>query len=280
MVARETYRARVSGDVGDHPDANSLCGHRHCQQHQAHGNKRAILPPPRGHQGVLIRTDCRGHPFCSVRLVPDLKSEQEREQPTSNRTLFGARCAVSSRVSCAVLRNENETDYISSVLVGRCVRAPSFCGRSGEISRSDTRISQGHPRPTFEIPESSAGRTLAVRFKTREYDLRIRIKSGEMSDRSVKREGPSEDGFFLRAHILPLGEVNQAAVPQTLREQYWSTFVAVYPAETAGKQIYLALSYGRGTDEKIINTMKRIAEQIARGDSTNRADAVRGSPQQ
>lgn len=136
------------------------------------------------------------------------------------------------------------------------------------------------PRPTFEIPDSSAGRTLAVRFKTREYDLRMRIKSGAISERSMKREGPSAEGFLLRAHIQPLGEVNQAVVPQTLREQYWSTFVDVYPAKTEGKQIYLALSYGKGTDEKIINTMKMTAEQTARGDSTNRADAVRGSPQQ
>ena len=117
------------------------------------------------------------------------------------------------------------------------------------------------PKPTFEIPESSAGRSLVVRYKTRQYVVHPKNKAGRISEKTEIQEGPSDDGFFLRAHIQPLGEVNQAVVPQIIRQTYWMLDLQVYEMENANKQIYFALSFNSRTNPELIKALKEIAAQ-------------------
>ena len=63
-------------------------------------------------------------------------------------------------------------------------------------------LSKLDPKPSFEIPESSAGRSLVVRYKTRQYVVHPKDKAGLISVTSETQEGPSDDGILLRAHIL------------------------------------------------------------------------------
>ena len=127
--------------------------------------------------------------------------------------------------------------------------------------RIEQEFAELDSRPTFEIPESSEGRSLVVRFKTRQYVIHPRTKGGRISEQTVTQEGPSDDGFLLRAHVQPLGEVNQADVPQTIRQTYWSLYLQVFGIEEQKKQIYFALSYNSRTKPELIKQLKDIAEQ-------------------
>ena len=118
------------------------------------------------------------------------------------------------------------------------------------------------PKPTFEIPESNLRKSLVVRYKTRQYTIHPRNMTGRISEDTVQLEGPSDDGLLLRAHVQPLGEVNQACVPQTIRETYWSIDLQVYEIEKEQKQIFFALSYNSRTDPELIKKLKEIAAQI------------------
>jgi len=131
------------------------------------------------------------------------------------------------------------------------------------------------PKPTFDIPESSVGKSLTVRYKTRQYTIHPKNKAGRISEDTVQREGPSDDGFLLRVHVQRFGEVNQACVPQTIRETYWSLDLQVYEIEKEGKQIYFALAYNSRTEPDLIKKLQEIAEQIGVPYSPKAAPSVK-----
>ena len=149
---------------------------------------------------------------------------------------------------------------------------PVLVKLQGKIEQELTKLD---PKPTFDIPESSVGKSLIVRYKTRQYTIHPKNKAGRISEDTVQREGPSDDGFLLRAHVQPFGEVNQACVPQTIRQTYWSLDLQVYEIEKEGKQIYFALSYNSRTDPKLIKRLKEIAEQIGAPYSPKAAPSVK-----
>ena len=117
----------------------------------------------------------------------------------------------------------------------------------------------------MEIPDAYAGKSLVLRYKTRPYKVYPQSKAGRLGRELVEREGPDDEGILLRAHVQKAGEVNQAAVPQTIREPYWSTYLNVYPVAGTGKQIYMALSYRGWTDKKLIERITKVAEQMGAG---------------
>jgi hypothetical protein len=126
----------------------------------------------------------------------------------------------------------------------------------GEI---EAALGELKPKPTVSFPHGS----LNVRFRTRHYTVHPKNKAGRISEETIQVEGPSDDGFFLRAHLQPKGTVNQAEVPQVWRETYWSTFLNVYEVKGSDKQIYMALSFSPWTDEEILKRIKEIAEQLS-----------------
>jgi hypothetical protein len=124
--------------------------------------------------------------------------------------------------------------------------------------------------PGFEVPASSAGKTLIMRYKTREYQVHPESKAGRLGPGLEGREGPDDEGILLQIHLEQHGEIHQAVVPQTRREPYWSTFLNVYPIAGTGKQIYLALSFRGGTDPQLIEKIKAFAKQQGKGDAPKR----------
>lgn len=119
------------------------------------------------------------------------------------------------------------------------------------------------PKPTFEFPNHYNGKFMIGRFKNRSWLIHPRAKDGRRAETVEKSEGPSDDGFRLAVEVQPLGTVNQLAVPQTVREPYWSTYFNVYPVKNTQKQLYFCLSYGGWTAEKQIAQIKRAAEQLS-----------------
>ena len=76
----------------------------------------------------------------------------------------------------------------------------------------------------------------------------------------VEEEGPSDEGFILKVHLQPKGQVNSPGIPQTIKSPYWMTHLNVYPVGDLEKQIYIALSHRGRTDKKLIQKLQKIVE--------------------
>lgn len=101
----------------------------------------------------------------------------------------------------------------------------------------------------------NGGRTLVAEFKTRKFMVHGRSKVGVRSREAHEVVGPSHTGFLVRIHLQGAGTVNQAIVPQTIREPYWNTDLDVQGLNSR-EQVYIATSYGPGLDAKV---RKRLA---------------------
>jgi hypothetical protein len=77
----------------------------------------------------------------------------------------------------------------------------------------ERELSYLKPQATYELPESADGKSLVVRYRTKEYLVYARAKTGRLSATLERREGPEYDGVLIRAHVQPAGQVNQAVVP-------------------------------------------------------------------
>ena len=95
-----------------------------------------------------------------------------------------------------------------------------------------------------------AGSPLVIEYRTRAFLIHARTKSGEISREAHETRGPSHDGLLMRVHLQDAGLVNQAMVPQTIREPYWMTSLDVIPLDQE-KQVYVAISFGSRVDETI-----------------------------
>lgn len=127
-------------------------------------------------------------------------------------------------------------------------------------SRFEQELGDLNPKPAFEVPSNNSGKILVMRFKVREYMVYPHDMTGHLGADLVKQEGPGDDGVLLRINVQPKGEMNQACVPQTLQEPYWSTFLNVYPVAGTEKQIFVALSFRGGTQKTLIRKIQNIAE--------------------
>lgn len=129
---------------------------------------------------------------------------------------------------------------------------------------------------TFEFPENSSGKTLLMRYRTREYQVYASNRAGRLSKELTSSEGPDDDAILLRIYVQTIGEVNQAVVPQTIQEPYWSTFVNVYPLRGLKEQVYMALSSRGRTDKELI---KKITKLIASHAAPEKVDRLPPSPE-
>jgi serine/threonine protein kinase len=129
-------------------------------------------------------------------------------------------------------------------------------------ARLEQDLGQLNPRPVFEIPDGHSGSSLYVRFKTREYQIHASSKGGNVSTNTRTEIGPDEGGFELRAQVQPLGQVNQAATPQTISRPYWETYLDVYPVINTQKQLYIGLSFKHSTDAALLEKIKGVLRQL------------------
>ena len=95
------------------------------------------------------------------------------------------------------------------------------------------------PAPTFDLREKD--KSLAFRYKTRDYLVYPGNKTGRLARDPEKREGPDDDGVFLWVSVQRKGELNQVAVPQTIAEAYWTTYLDIYPIAATEEQFYFTL---------------------------------------
>lgn len=125
-------------------------------------------------------------------------------------------------------------------------------------SKLEKELSDLKPAPTFEISPHSGGKSMVMRYKTREYQVHIPEGQGRLSKDLHTEVGPDAGGLMLNVHVQAYGVNNQAVVPQTLRNPYWDTYLDVYPLAAKDKQIYCGLSSRFTTDKKLIERIKKI----------------------
>ena len=111
------------------------------------------------------------------------------------------------------------------------------------------------------------GHTLIAEFETRKFLVHVGSKAGKRSREAHEVLGPSHAGFLIRFHLQDAGTVNQAQVPQTIREPYWQTYLNVFPLDHQ-QQVYVAYSYGTGLDTKVRTKLDRLWIDLQKGSAT------------
>lgn len=119
----------------------------------------------------------------------------------------------------------------------------------------------------MEIPDGYSGKSLVMRYKTRNYMIYPSDMTGHLGQDLVESEGPGDGGILMKIHVQKKGEVNQAVVPQTLKRPYWTTYLNVYPVEGENKQLFVSISFRNTTDKKLIARAKLCLEKL---DGVNR----------
>ncbi len=117
------------------------------------------------------------------------------------------------------------------------------------------------PTPTIEYPEYAP--SLVVRYQPQKFLVHGRNPAGAWSTNVEEQIGPSFTGFVLKIHLQSLGEVNSAKTPQTIQEPYWRTFLEVTPLPGTTNQIYWAVSSAWGTDEGLLDRLKKALGSLA-----------------
>lgn len=123
---------------------------------------------------------------------------------------------------------------------------------------------------SFEFPAHT--RSLVVKYRIRKFMVHDRSKTGEVSVDAHERVGPSFRGFLLRAHVQKKGTVNQAVVPQTIREPYWQTDLDVVEVAGTDWQLYWALSYGTRTDKSLLRSVRNAITGLSNAEETKRVE--------
>ena len=99
--------------------------------------------------------------------------------------------------------------------------------------------------------------------KTRPFQVHGAYMTGEYAEKTHEEEGPHRQGFLLHVRVGKGPDVGQLALPQTLREPYWQTYIDKSEGHK-GEYLLLRLSYGSRTDEKLLDRLKRVVAAAAR----------------
>jgi hypothetical protein len=72
-------------------------------------------------------------------------------------------------------------------------------------------------------------------------------------------EGSDKDGFILNVYFNKGKYMGSAAVPSTIKNSHWKTFINSYPS--GQNHVYLALSYGAETNKNLLGKILKVVEK-------------------
>ncbi|TWT31240.1 hypothetical protein KOR34_46160 [Posidoniimonas corsicana] len=117
----------------------------------------------------------------------------------------------------------------------------------------------------FEYPQHYPS-TLVVDYRTRKFTVYGRSMTGEVSEQPHEAVGPTHVGFRLQISVQDDSVVNQAMMPQSLREPYWVTDLSErHPAGT-GKQLFCRLSRGGRLDQDVLGRLTTFQINLGEGE--------------
>ncbi|MEK9136561.1 MAG: hypothetical protein AAB393_05515, partial [Bacteroidota bacterium] len=118
--------------------------------------------------------------------------------------------------------------------------------------------------------------SVRVTFLPQTYKIHRRSMTGEVSTNVLDEVGPSFRGFVLRVDVQQEGTVNQACMPQTIREPYWLTDLDVTPLGQTDKQIFWVLSYAGRTPTNVLADIRATLREMEK--SPNQASDATSEP--
>jgi hypothetical protein len=92
---------------------------------------------------------------------------------------------------------------------------------------------------------------LTASHNTMTFTLHGRSMTGEISAKTHTEEGPNFKGFLLRLTLEDGSYQGQAAVPQTLQDPYWRTFLDAIPVPGANRHYWLSFAEGTRLDPEL-----------------------------
>lgn len=108
-----------------------------------------------------------------------------------------------------------------------------------------------------EAKIESSDHSLVMTYLPQTYSVRRRkYKAGEGYSEPRDEVGPSRKGFVLRAHMNPLGEVNQLVTPQVVQQPYWLSYFDITPIGKTDQQVFWSISYTPGIDQKLLEKLR------------------------
>jgi len=118
----------------------------------------------------------------------------------------------------------------------------------------DPIIATLKPKAIIELKNEN---TLIISYRKRKFTIHGTSMIGKHSDKPYETDGPDYKGFILTLYVQTTGTINQAITPQILKRPYWSTYLNVTPIRSTKKQFFWSLSYGRRTDKKLLEKIKK-----------------------
>jgi hypothetical protein len=124
--------------------------------------------------------------------------------------------------------------------------------------------------PDLEVEYPTSSFSLIVNYKTQDFVIRPRSKTGAISEQTYNETGPSFRGFAMKCHLQPAGTINQAEIPQTIKEPYWQTDLNVTQVAGTDKQLYWALSYGSRTEKSLLTRIRKAMESLSNSEAISK----------
>ena len=97
--------------------------------------------------------------------------------------------------------------------------------------------------------------TYFYRYHSLTFKIHTIDKMGNILETPHDEEGPNVDGILLKVTLQDGPYQGAAKTPQDLKKSYWTTFINAYPAAN-GKCLWMQLSYGSKTDNKLLEAIK------------------------
>ncbi|HLZ53090.1 MAG TPA: hypothetical protein VKS19_01295 [Verrucomicrobiae bacterium] len=122
------------------------------------------------------------------------------------------------------------------------------------------------PHPVVKSEQGENGPTLIVQYEVRKFMVYSPYMTGGWSTNAFEEIGPEAKGFVLTINIEKLGEPEQLVTPQTMREPYWETYLAITPIAGTTNQAYWALSCGARADPALQERIKQAVRSLTAND--------------
>ena len=138
---------------------------------------------------------------------------------------------------------------ITTCLSGIAIAAP--LGQAGLTDRL-TEVVREH-FPDAQVSQDNGNFT--ARHGTMVFTIHRRWKTGEIQEKTAQVEGPNFKGFILSVSVQDGKYGGQAAVPQTLREPYWQTYLDCPPTEDGKGHYAIKFSFGSRLDKDFMKAV-------------------------
>lgn len=114
---------------------------------------------------------------------------------------------------------------------------------------------------SFEF-QKSLPNTLVVNYRTQSFMVHGQSKRGEYTEKAHETVGPGYRGFQLRLTLEEAGFINDAGVPQTSREPYWTTYLDTRLLKGTDVQVFCGLSFGRQVDQELLRQVRKVITDL------------------